>query len=162
MKIASLAEIKKELQHLSQKELITLIADLSKFSTDNKLFLYFQLYGREQPDLFLEMVQEELVHQFQTANTQNSYYAKKAAQGIRRKLNKYLKFSKEKAVQVDLIVFFCGMLVEYGYLKHRHPVIDNLYGMQVSKVERLLGQMHEDLQFDYQDKVREIKSHLKG
>lgn len=162
MKIVSLAEIKKELQHLSQKELITLMADLSKFSTDNKLFLYFQLYGREQPDLFAEMVQEELVHQFQTANTRNSYYAKKSAQGIRRKLNKYLKFSKDKAVQVDLIVFFCEMLVEYGYLKHRHPVIENLYVMQVGKVERLLGQMHEDLQFDYQNKITELKSYLKG
>lgn len=161
MKVASLAEIKKELQHLSEKELITLIADLSKFSTDNKLFLYFQLYGREQPDLFAEMVQEELVHQFHTANTQNSYFAKKSAQGIRRKLNKYLKFSKDKAVQVDLIVFFCEMLAEYGYLKHRHPVIENLYLMQVGKVERLLNNMHEDLQFDYQDKLKDIKKHVR-
>ncbi len=162
MKIASLAEIKKELQHLSQKELITLIADLSKFSTDNKLFLYFQLYGREQSGLFTEMVQEELVRQFQTGNTQNSYYAKKSAQGIRRKLNKYHKFTKDKATQVDLIAFFCEMLVEYGYLRHRHPVIDNLYLMQVGKIERLLGQMHEDLQYDYRDKLAELKRHLKG
>src|SRR5690606_36083693 len=145
-----------------QKELITLIADLSKFNTDNKLFLYFQLYGREQPDLFTEVVQEELVRQFQTGNTQNSYYAKKSAQGIRRKLNKYLKFTKDKATQVDLIAFFCEMLVEYGYLRHRHPVIENLYLMQVGKVERLLGQMHEDLQYDYRDMLAELKRHSKG
>ena len=161
MKIASLAEIKKELQHLSQKELIGLISDLSKFSTDNKLFLYFKLYGREQPGLFSEMVREELIHDFGNGNTRNAYYAKKSAQAIRRKLNKYLKFTKDKAIQVELIAFFCEMLVEYGYLRHRHPVIENLYLMQVGKIERLLGQMHEDLQYDYQDELEELKGHLK-
>ena len=162
MKIATLAEIKKELQHLSPKELIDLITDLSKFSTDNKLYLYFKLYGREQPGLFAEMVQEELINDFRNGNQRNAHYAKKSAQAIRRKLNKYLKFTKDKPTQIDLISFFCGSLYEYGYLMHRHPVIENLYLMQMSKVERLLGQMHEDLQNDYQDKVKELKSYLKG
>lgn len=162
MKIASLAEIKKELQHLSQKELIEVITDLSKFSTDNKLFLYFKLYGREQPDLFAEMVQEELINDFRNGNQRNAHYAKKSAQAIRRKLNKYLKFTKDKPTQIDLISFFCEMLYEYGYLMYRHPVIENLYLLQVGKVERLIGQMHEDLQFDYRDKIRELQSHLKG
>lgn len=162
MKIASLAEIKKELQHLSPKELIEVITDLSKFSTDNKLFLYFKLYGREQPDLFAEMVQEELINDFRNGNQRNAHYAKKSAQAVRRKLNKYLKFTKDKPTQIDLISFFCEMLYEYGYLMYRHPVIENLYLLQVGKVERLIGQMHEDLQFDYRDKVRELQSHLKG
>src|SRR5690606_27543554 len=155
MKIATLAEIKKELQHLSPKELIDLITDLSKFSTDNKLFLYFKLYGWEQPDLFAEMVQEELIDDFRNGNQRNAHYAKKSAQAIRRKLNKYLKFTKDKSTQVELISFFCEMLYEYGYLMYRHPVIENLYLMQVGKVERLIGQMHEDLQFDYRDKRSE-------
>jgi len=161
MKIATLAEIKKELQHLSQKELIDLIADLSKFSTDNKLFLFFKLYGREQPGLFVEMVQEELITDFRNGNQRNAHYAKKSAQAIRRKLNKYLKFTKDKAIQVDLISFFCEMLYEYGYLMYRHSVIEHLYLMQVSKVERLIGQMHEDLQYDYQDKIKELKRYMK-
>src|SRR5690554_8222361 len=100
MKVASLAEIKKELKHLSQGELIGLISDLSKFSTDNKLFLYFKLYGRDHPSLFVEMVEEELIHDFINANARNAYYAKKSAQTIRRKLNKFLKFTKDKPTQI--------------------------------------------------------------
>lgn len=161
MKIATLAEIKKELQHLSHKELIGLISDLSKFSTDNKLFLYFQLYGRDHPGLFSVMVQEELVHEFRNGNTRNAHYAKKSAQAIRRKLNKFLKFTKDKPTQIDLISFFCEMLFEYGYLTYRHPVIENLYLLQVGKVERLLSQMHEDLRYDYRDKVMELRRYLK-
>lgn len=161
MKIASLAEIKKELQQLSEKELIDLITGLSKFSTDNKLFLYFQLFGRDYPQLFAEKVQEELSLEFQNANTRNNYYAKKSAQSIRRKLNKYLKFTKDKTTRIELIVFFCELLSEYGYLTFRHPVIENLYNLQVRKIEKLLSQLHEDLQFDYQEKVKELKVHLK-
>ena len=161
MKVASLAEIKKELKHLSQNELIDLISDLSKFSTDNKLFLYFKLYGRDQPDLFSDMVKEELINEFRSGNIRNYHHAKKSAQAIRRKLNKYLKFTKDKPTQIDLISFFCEMLFEYGYLMFRHPVIENLYRLQVGKVERLLSQMHEDLQYDYRDKVGELKGFLK-
>lgn len=161
MKIASLAEIKKELKHLSEKELIEVISDLTKFSTDNKWFLYFKLYGRENPQLFSEMMQEELVKEFQNANKGNAHQAKKSAQGIRRKLNKFLKFTKDKATQIELIVFFCQMLFEYGFLSHRHPVIENLFLMQVGKIERLMGQMHEDLQYDFQNKVKEVIGYLR-
>lgn len=161
MKIASLAEIKKELQHLSDKELITLIAEVAKFSTDNKLFLYFKLYGRDNPLLFAEMVQEDLEWNFQNANTRNYHYAKKSAQSIRRKLNKYLKFTKDNQTRIELISFFCEMLAEYGYLTFRHPVIENLYNLQVGKIEKLLSQLHEDLQYDFQTKVRELKRHIK-
>ena len=161
MKIASLAEIKKELQLLSQKELIAVIADLAKFSTDNKLLLYFQLYGRDHPELFKDMVQEELVNEFQMANTRNYHYAKKSLQSIRRKLNKFLKFTKDKPIQIELIAFFCEMSYEYGYLAFRHPVIENLYQLQLGKIEKLLSQLHEDLQYDYQLKVKELKENLR-
>lgn len=161
MEIASLAEIKKELQLLSQKELIVVIADLAKFSTDNKLFLYFQLYGRDSPSLFKEMVQQELYEEFQTANTRNYHYAKKSAQGIRRKLNKFIKFTKDKPTQIELIAFFCEMIYEYGYLAFSHPVIENLYQLQLGKIEKLLSQLHEDLQFDYQLKLEDLKGNLR-
>jgi hypothetical protein len=161
MEIASLAQIKKELQLLSQKELIAVIADLAKFSTDNKLFLYFQLYGRDSPELFKEMVQQELVNEFLMANTRNYHYAKKSAQAIRRKLNKFLKFTRDKPTQIELIAFFCEMIYEYGYLAFGHPVIENLYQLQLGKIEKLLSQFHEDLQYDYQLKVEELKGKLK-
>ena len=161
MKIASLAAMKKELQYLSEKELIALITDLSKFNTDNKLFLYFQLYERDNPQLFLEMVQEELAYEFQNGNTRNYHYAKKSAQTIRRKLNKYLKFNKDKLIRIELIVRFCEMLSQYGYLTFRHPVIENLYALQIGKIEKLLSGLHEDLQYDYQHKIKELKGHLR-
>ncbi|MCH6236455.1 hypothetical protein [Cognataquiflexum rubidum] len=161
MKVGSLAEIKKELTFLDTKELSVLLLDLAKFSTDNKAFLYFKLFERENPRLFVELVQEEIDLEFQKANTRNYHLAKKSAQSIRRKLNKSLKLTKDKETLIELIAYFCEQFKLYGFLDFRHPVIDNLYKVQVGKIEKLITGLHEDLQYDYQEKVALLKENLR-
>ncbi|MDE0561870.1 hypothetical protein OU792_17870 [Algoriphagus sp. NF] len=156
MKFPSLSQLKKDLSLLNEQELIELIAELSKFSRDNKAYLFFKLHEKDNPGLFLEMAKEELELEFQKANTQHGYYAKKSAQAIRRKMNKLLKLNKKKEDQAELILFFCERLKEYGYLAHRHPVIQNLYEIQIRKAEKLISGLHEDLQYDFQEKMREL------
>lgn len=157
MEIPSLAELKKDLSYLSEKELITLITDLAKFSRENKAFLYFKLNERDQPSLFVDSVKEELDEAFQTANTKNYHLGKKAAQTIRRKLNKALKLNKNKADQVELILYFCEELKKYGYLKFKHPVINNLFQVQVGKAKKLIAGLHEDLQSDFSYRIEELE-----
>lgn len=149
MKIPSLADIKKELQHLNEKELVEVVIDLSKFSRDNKAYLFFKLFERDNPRLFIEMVKEELDMAFMDANTKHYHLAKKSAQAIRRKLNKNLKLSKNKEAQAELILYFCEKMKLYGYLGFHHPVIDNLYKIQLGKAEKLVSGLHEDLQYDF-------------
>lgn len=161
MKIGSLADIKKELAFLDTKELSVLLLDLAKFSTDNKSFLYFKLFERENPRLFVEFVQEEIDLEFQKSNTRNYHFAKKSAQSIRRKLNKRLKLTKDKETLVELIIYFCEKLRQYGFLDFRHPVIDNLYKVQVGKIEKLVSGLHEDLQYDYTEKILELRNSSK-
>ncbi|AFL85324.1 hypothetical protein Belba_2789 [Belliella baltica DSM 15883] len=156
MKIASLAELKKELKYLNEKELQDIIIDLSKFSTENKAYLFFKLFEKENPRIFVEMVKEELELEFQKANTRNYHFAKKSAQLIRRKLNKNLKLSKDKTIHIELIIFFCQNLKDYGYLQYNHPVISNLFEIQIGKAQKLIEKLHEDLQYDYQLIIDEL------
>ena len=157
MEIPSLAQLKKELSYLSEKELIDLITDLAKFSRDNKAYLYFKLNERDMPQLFVNEVKEDLEEAFQTANTKNYFLAKKSAQAIRRKLNKALKLSKNKADQAELILFFCEMMKKYGYLSFRHPVITNLYEVQIGKAKKLISSLHEDLQSDFEYRLEDLE-----
>ncbi len=157
MQIPSLSEIKKELSYLNEKEINELLLDLVKFSRENKAYLYFKLYGRDNPGLFVEMVQQELEEEFAKANRSNSYYVKKSSQTIRRKLNKNLKLSKNKTDQIDLILFFCEKLKEYGYLKFRNSIVDNLYQVQLGKAKKLISGLHEDLKWDYEMKMEEFE-----
>ena len=156
MKIPSLAQLKKELSYLNEKELIELVADLSKFSRENKSYLFFKLNEKDQPQLYVEMVQEELELDFQNARGDHSYYAKKSAQKLRRKMNKLLKLSKVKTDQIEVLLFFCEKLKEYGFLRHRNQVLDNIYQMQLAKAVKLISGLHEDLQFDYEGRVEEL------
>lgn len=157
MEIPSLAQLKKDLSYLSEKELTEVIVDLAKFSRDNKAFLYFKLNERDQPNLFVDSVKEELDEAFQTANTRNYHLAKKSAQTIRRKLNKALKLSKNKADQAELILYSCEQLKRYDYLRYHHPVIDNLFRVQIGKAKKLISTLHEDLQSDFSYRIEELE-----
>jgi hypothetical protein len=156
MQIPTLAQIKKELGYLPEKELIEVILELSKFSRENKSFLFFKLNEKDNPGLFVEMATEDLATEFQNARSDHYYYAKKSAQKIRRKMNKLLKLSKNKPDQIEVILFFCEQLKENGFLDHRHAVLDNLYQMQLKKAVKLIDGLHEDLQFDYEGRVEEL------
>ncbi|MDN3690138.1 hypothetical protein [Cyclobacterium jeungdonense] len=157
MQLPSLNSLKKELQHRDSKELIDLVLHLSKLNRDNKAFLYFKLFDSDDASLFVDTVKEELEKAFNSANSKNYYFAKKSAQGIRRILNKNLKLTKDSNAKIELITFFCRQLEEFGYLEYHYPVIDNLYALQVGKVEKLIGNLHEDLQFDYQEQLENLK-----
>jgi DNA-directed RNA polymerase specialized sigma54-like protein len=157
MEIPSLAQLKKDLSYLSEKELIDLITDLAKFSRDNKAFLHFKLNERDQPNLFVDAVKEELDNAFLSANNRSYHIAKKSVQGIRRKLNKSLKLSKNKADQAELILYFCEQMKENGYLRHGHPVIDNLFRAQIGKAQKLIASLHEDLQSDFSYRIEDLQ-----
>jgi DNA-directed RNA polymerase specialized sigma54-like protein len=156
MQIPSLAQLKKELSYLPEKELIEVILELSKFSRDNKAFLFFKLNEKDNPGLYVEMAQEELAIEFQNARADHYYYAKKSAQKIRRKMNKLLKLTKHKTDQIEVILFFCEHLRENGFLDHRHAVLENIYQMQIKKAVKLIAGLHPDLQFDYEGRIEEL------
>ncbi|GEO20056.1 hypothetical protein [Cyclobacterium qasimii] len=161
MKIPSLAYIKKELTQRNEPELVDLVLQLSKLSRDNKAFVYFKLFEADNNDLYLAMVKEDLEEAFENANLKSYFTAKKSAQSIRRMMNKSLKLTKDKVTIIELLFFFCEKIIEFGYLKFRHPVIDNLYASQVKKIEKLIAGLHEDLQFDYQETLHNFKKHIR-
>jgi hypothetical protein len=156
MEIPSLANLKKELSYLSDSEIKELLIELIKFSRDNKAYLFFKLYEKDQPGLFVELVKEDLLIEFEKVRVDHSYYAKKGIQSIRRKMNKLLKLSKNKEDQVEVLLFFSEVMKERGFLKHRNPVIKNLFEIQKGKVEKLIEKLHEDLQYDYMNRLEEL------
>ena len=156
MEIPSLANLKKELSYLSEPEIKELLIELIKFSRDNKAYLFFKLYEKDQPGLFVELVKEDLLIEFEKVRVDHSYYAKKGIQSIRRKMNKLLKLSKNKEDQVEVLLFFSEEMKERGFLKYRNPVIKNLYEIQKGKVEKLIEKLHEDLQYDFRNRMEEL------
>ena len=156
LQVPSLATLKKDLKFLSESETQDLLIDLIKFSRENKAYLFFKLYEKDNPGMYVEMIEEVLEEEFDKARVTHAYYAKKSLQTIRRKMNKLLKLSKNKADQAEVILFFCEQVKDLGFLKHRNPVINNIYESQKAKITQLISKLHEDLQYDLTSRLEEL------
>lgn len=158
----SLKEIREELKLLDRTELEELIVDLAKLSRQNKRSLGVKLASRHDASVVLDLFKEELDLLFAEANDSNHYLAKKSIQAIRKKMNQNLTLTKDKSQQVELLFHFCEQMKAFGYLAYKHPVIDNVYLMQFKKADKLLEGLHEDLRYDFAEKLNALQPRTLG
>jgi hypothetical protein len=146
--VASLAEIKKELEKQDQKELLTHCLRLIKFKKENKELLSFILFESGDISSFLQKVKEEADRLFEGMNTSNVYFIKKTTRKILRNINKYIRFSESKEIEAELLIYFCNCFDRYAIPVNKSKQLLNIYTSQVKKIENALGKLHPDLQYD--------------
>jgi len=156
MKAASVKEIKQELTLRSQQELVQLCLHMSKFKKENKELLTYLLFEAENEALFIEGVKGEMNEQFTQINRKSFYYVKKSIRKILSTVKKYIRYSKKKETEVELLIYFCQQLNEFKPSIHRSITMKNLYNRQVEQISKALKTLHEDLQFDYEDELEEL------
>ena len=160
MKVSSIPNIKQELKHLDQGALMDLCLRLAKHKKENKELLHYLLFEAYDQEGFREAVKAELEAEFSAINLSHTYYAKKSVRKILRQLNKYLRFSGDPVTKVELLLWFCQAFWESGIRIRHSRVLMNLYERQVAAIEKALAGLHEDLQFDYQDALEELKARI--
>lgn len=156
MNVASLQEVKSELQNLSEKELIELCIHLAKYKKDNKEYLSYLLFQSQNREGYLLQIKAEIDAQFDEINGQkNVYFIKKSLRKILRLLNKYCKYLGDKSYTVDLLLFYCLKMKEYHIPLHNSVALENIFLSQIKKIKTLTATLHEDLQTDY---IREMEN----
>ena len=156
MKAATVKELKTELTHQSQAELVELCLQLSKFKKENKELLTYLLYEAENEEGFIESVKNEIDEQFELINTSSYFYIKKSVRKILRIVKKYIRYSKQKETEVELLLHFCYVL------KNMHPSIfknvslTNIFNRQVLLIKKSIATLHEDLQYDYNLELEDL------
>lgn len=156
MKARPLNELKKELEHLSAKELAALCLRLAKHKTENKELLGYLLYDADEQERFVEEVKAEMDADFATMNTDTVFFAKKTLRKILRNVSKYAKFSANKQVETELLLYFCKLFQESGLPIHAHALLFNMQARLHKKISTLIKGLHEDLQYDYQKELDEL------
>lgn len=157
MKAASLSDLKKELQQIPQKELIDLCLNLAKYKKDNKEYLDFLLFETHNKPLYIASVKKEIDEHFEELKHQsNLYYVKKGLRKQLRLITKYSKYVNDKALAVELLIYFCSKLKHSGIPYHKSQLIVNLYAQQLKKINTLISSLHEDLQQDYLNDLEKI------
>jgi hypothetical protein len=156
MKPASSAEIKQELKKLSQNDLLETCMRLARFKKENKELLSFILFESNDIEEFIRACKEHMDELFDTVNTSHLYFAKKTVRKILREINKQVRYSSSKQVEVELLLHFCDLLQQKVRSFVKSPALFKLYLTQVKKLKAAIESMHEDLQFDYQKELERI------
>lgn len=157
MKIASLKEIKTELSHYSNHELMELCLLLAKSRKENKEHLTYLLFGSEDEEAYIQSLKSKMDVEFIFINTDSFYYVKKSLRKILRELKKFIRYSKNKETEVVLLIYFCHQMKNLEPSLFQRPVLSNLFNRQLTYIEKKVGALHEDLQYDYNLELQTLK-----
>ncbi|EGV42748.1 hypothetical protein BZARG_2540 [Bizionia argentinensis JUB59] len=157
MKAVSVVTIKKELYHKSDQELMELVLRLSKFKKENKELLTYLLFELHDETGYIDSVKSEIDLQFSTINTNSYFYIKKSVRKILRLIKKYARYSLKKETEVELLLYFCECLKDMSPSIKRNVTLSNIYDRQILAIEKIVKTLHEDLQYDYNLVLEELK-----
>ena len=158
MKSATVSELKKELEHLSPKEIAELTLRLARFKKENKELLTFLIYESHDLPGYIRQVKEEMDHEFLTMNRDSLYLAKKSLRKILRITGKYVRYTGSKEAEVELLIHFIGNIHRTNIPFRSGAVISNLYDTQVKKIVKLIDLLDEDLQHDWRIELQKVTS----
>lgn len=157
MKAVSVKEIKEELNHRSQKELIELVLKLSRFKKDNKELLTYLLFESHDEEAFIASVKEYMDELFEGINTYSFYYIRKSVRKILTQVKKFIRYSKKKETEVELLFHFCWKLQELSPSITKSPRLMSVFERQLAMAEKAMSTLHEDLQYDYRLELENFK-----
>ena len=156
MKAVTVKKLKDELLHQSTNELIELCLQLSKFKKENKELLTYLLFESHNEEAYIESVKEQMDVLFEDINTKSFFYIRKSARKILTLTKKYIRYSKKKETEVELLLYYCKKLKEFKPSIKRSQQLLNAFDRQVLMIKKALATLHEDLQYDYQNELEEL------
>ncbi|WP_036381489.1 hypothetical protein [Muricauda sp. MAR_2010_75] len=157
MKAATVAQLKKELQFKSQEEVMQLCLRLARFKKENKELLTYLLFESDSEEGYIETVKEEIDEMFGDININSYFYIKKSVRKILRTIKKYIRYSGNKATEVELLLYFCEKLKSFRPSIQRNTTLKNLYHRQLGFIEKKIPALHADLQHDYSIILEELR-----
>jgi len=156
MKAATINELKQELSNISPVQLTELCLRLARFKKENKELLTYLLFEAHDTAAYIHSVKQEIDLQYEQINKSNVYFIKKTLRKILRTINKYTRYSGLPSVEIELLIYFCAVMKALDLNIERNPVLYNLYHNQLKKINKTLGTLHEDLQYDYKSEIAKL------
>lgn len=149
-KPASVKELKDELKHRSQPQMLEIILRLSRFKKENKELLTYLLFSASNEDDYIESVKKEMDEQFDEINKSSYYFMKKSMRKILRNVKKYSRYSGKKETETELLIYFLKKMHKFSPSIHRNKTLQNLFDRQLALVKKNILKLHEDLQHDFE------------
>ena len=156
MKIATVKDLKTELKHRTNDELLELCLQLSKFKKENKELLTYLLFESDHEENYIDTVKTEIDEQFELINTKTYYFIKKSIRKILKNTKKYSRYSKNKETEITLLLYFCEKLSNLKPSIKKNAVLLNIYNRELDAIKKKVLLLHEDLQYDYNISINRL------
>jgi len=156
MEVASISRIKKELANIPPEEVQAMMLRLAKYKKENKELLSYLLFDAWNETEYIRQVKKEIELEFGNLNHSSFYLAKKTIRKVLRTTKKYIRFSGKKETEIELLLHFCQQLKDSKLNYESSKVVFNLYLNQVKRIHKVIGMLHEDLQFDYREALEAL------
>jgi len=153
MKTSTISQLKKELQHYSNNELLELCLRLAKFKKENKELLSYLLFESHDESGYIENIKRDLDVQLEAINTKNYYWMRKSIRKILKNLKKHIRYSLKKETEVELLLYFCVQLKTMSPSIKNDKTLLNLFLRQVNYIQKRIETLHEDLKYDFQKQM---------
>lgn len=150
MKAVTVKELKTELVDRSHSELMELCLRLSRFKKENKELLTYLLFESSNEEGYVNSVKLEIDAQFELINTKTYYFIKKSVRKILRTIKKYIRYSKNKETEIELLLYFCKKLIDLKPSIKNNTVLKNICIREIQSIKKKMLLLHEDLQYDYE------------
>ncbi len=157
MKTASVSEIKRELGERSPQELKETILRLARFKKENKELLTYVLFESVDENAYVESVKQEMNSMFEEINTASYYYIKKSVRKILRHTKTRIRYSLDKQTEVELLLWFCIKLANFKPSIRNSLALENILLKQLQGIRKTMPKLHEDLRYDYEKILKNIK-----
>lgn len=155
MKPASVKEIKAELIYKPKEELVELCLMMSKHKKENKELLTYLLFERGDEGGYIESIKEEMNNLFDDVNYSSYYLAMKGVRKILRIAKRYIRYSKNKATEAEVLIYFCAKVkLICSYYEYNASLL-SIYDKQLEIAQKKIKSLHEDLQYDFQLMIEE-------
>lgn len=149
MKAATIIEIKKELKYRSQEQLVDYCLAMARFKLESKELLTYLVFESDDEQAYIQSVKDYITNEFSTITATNFFFIKKSVRKILRQTKRYVRYSKKKETEAELLIFFCNELKDMRPSIKRNRVLTNMFNMQLSLAKKAIEKLHEDLQYDY-------------
>ena len=157
MKPASITDLKKELKYRSQEQLVEFCLAMARFKLESKELLTYLVFESENEATYIESVKTYIDTTFTEISSTNFHFIKKSVRKILRQTKRFIRYSKKKETEAELLIYFCKELGKMKPNYKRNTVLTNTYNKQLELAQKAITKVHEDLQYDYNLMIEELE-----
>ena len=157
MKPATINELKKELEFRSHTQLLEYCMAMARFKLESKELLSYLVFESENETAYILSVKSFIDINFEEITATNFYFIKKRIRKILRQIKRFIRYSKKKETEAELLLYFCKVLITFKPSILKNKMLTNMYHRQLELALKASSKLHEDLQYDYNVMIEELE-----